>query len=230
MQTGPQGVERRCPDCGALASPDAEWCGQCLRSLVAPEHPLEPASVAVGIAPTETGTVAETDGGTGASNGADGRRTPTWPCKACGNENALELDACAVCGTTFASTMREDDTPPDVDPKDALSASLIFPGLGHRKVGRGTDGLARGVLFGVLAAMAATVFVSGVTSAGSFGVFALFLGAALLVYVGSAWEARHMASGGSPLVSSRALLWATVVIIIGSIMLLALSVVTVARR
>ncbi len=230
MQSGPQGVERRCPDCGALASPDAEWCGQCFRSLVEPDHALEPAAVTVGVAPAVAATGIETDAGLDASDDAGSRRGPTWPCKACANENALELDACAVCGTTFASMMRQDEAPPDVDPKDALSASLIFPGLGHRKVGRGTDGLARGVLFGVLAAMAATVFASGVTSAGSFGVFALFLGGALLVYVGTAWEARHLASGGRPLVSSRALLWATVVIIIGSIMLLAVSVVTVARR
>ena len=60
--------------------------------------------------------------------------------------------------------------------------------------------------------------------------FALFLGAALLVYVGSAFEAYRLAEGGQPFVSSRALLWATVVVIIGSVLLLAVSVVTVARR
>ena len=42
MQSGPPGVERRCPDCGALASPDAEWCGQCFRSLAEPEPEREP--------------------------------------------------------------------------------------------------------------------------------------------------------------------------------------------
>ena len=26
-------AERRCPTCGALASPDAEWCGQCFAPL-----------------------------------------------------------------------------------------------------------------------------------------------------------------------------------------------------
>jgi hypothetical protein len=135
-----------------------------------------------------------------------------------------------VCGTTFASLMRQDEAPPRVHPKDALSASLLFPGLGHRKVGRGLDGLARGVLFVVLTAMAATVFVSGVGSASTFGVFALFLGAALLVYFGSAWEAYHMADGGRAIVSSRALLWATVAVILASVMMLALSVVTFSNR
>jgi len=153
-----------------------------------------------------------------------------WPCPACDTENPLELDACAVCGTTFASLMRQDEAPPKVDPKDAMAASLIFPGLGHRKVGRSLDGLARGVLFCVLAAMAATVFIAGVSSPGTFGVFLLFLGGALIVYLGSAWEAYRLAEGGRPFVSSRALLWATVVVIMVSVMLLAVSVVTVARR
>lgn len=220
MQSGPRGAERRCPDCGALASPDADWCGQCFRSLVdEPERMPEPEPVVTGVA-AATGVAAE--GGP--------RRAATWPCPACGNENALELDACAVCGTTFASLMRHDEAPSAVDPKDALSASLLFPGLGHRAIGRGLDGLARGVLFTVLAAMAAMVFLAGIDSAGTFGVFALFLGAALIVYLGSAYEAYHLASGGGPLVSSRALLWATVAVVLGSVMMLAMSVVTVARR
>jgi predicted RNA-binding Zn-ribbon protein involved in translation (DUF1610 family) len=156
-------------------------------------------------------------------------RAATWPCPACGNENALDLDACSVCGTTFASLMRQDEAPPRVDPKDAASASLLYPGLGHRKVGRGLDGLARGVLFTVLAAMAATVLVSGVDSAGTFGVLLLFLGGALLVYLGSAYEAYRMAAGEGPLVSSRALLWATVAVVIGSVMVIAVSLISAAR-
>jgi hypothetical protein len=223
MQTGPgPGADRRCPDCGALASPDAEWCGQCLRSFAEPEtQPApEPApqhvAVAAGRAEPAPGDLATP--------------APIWPCPACGNENPIELDACAVCGTTFATLMRQDDAPPQVDPSHALKASLLFPGLGHRKVGRSLDGLARGVLFAVLASMAATMFISGVTTSGTFRVFALFLGAALVVYVGSALEAHRLAEGGQPFVSSRALLWATVVIIIGSVLLLAVSVVTVARR
>jgi len=227
MQSGSTGAERRCPDCGALASLDAEWCGQCFRSLRDPEPEPEPEGTPAAV----TGAAAGPGAGPIASQrDVDARPPPTWPCPTCGNENALELDACAVCGTTFASLMRQDDAPPDVDPKDALAASLLFPGLGHRKVGRGLDGLARGVLFTVLAAMALTVLVSGVETAGMFGVLALFLGAALLVYFGSAWEAYHIAEGGQPIVSSRALLWATVAVILGSVMLLALSVVTVTRR
>jgi len=214
MRSGSTAAERRCPDCGALASPDAEWCGQCFRSLV--EREVEQSARAerspAPVAPT-----------------AAGARAATWPCPACGNENWLDLDACSVCGTTFASLMRQDEAPVRIDPKDALSASLLYPGLGHRKVGRSLDGLARGVLFTVLAAMAATVFVAGVDSAGTFGVFALFLGAALLVYLGSAYEAYRLADGEPPIVSSRALLWATVAIIIGSVMVIAVSLISAAR-
>ena len=223
MQTGSgSGVDRRCPDCGALASPDAEWCGQCLRSFAEPAPEPQPAREP---APQHAAVAA------GSAETASGERpAPVWPCPACGNENPIELDSCAVCATTFATLMRQDDAPPAVDPTDALKASLLFPGLGHRRVGRSLDGLARGVLFSVLASMAATMFISGVTTSGTVGVFALFLGAALLVYVGSALEAYRLAEGGQPFLSSRALLWATVVVIIGSVLLLAVSVVTVARR
>jgi len=231
MQTGSTGAERRCPDCGALASVDAEWCGQCFRSLREPEPANEPIGRTE---PARVPAASRTDPDVPApeADRHDGAevRTPTWPCPTCGNDNGLELDACAVCGTTFASLMRQDDAPPDVDPKDALSASLLYPGLGHRKIGRGLDGLARGVLFTVLGAMALTVLVSGVETAGMFAILALFLGAALIVYFGTAWEAFHIADGGTPVVSSRALLWATVVVILGSVMLLAVSVLTLPRR
>jgi hypothetical protein len=226
MQTGPVAAERRCPACGALAAADAEWCGQCFRSLaepvtVDPVPEPEPASEPAGAARD----------GTQVPAGADGAPTaPTWPCPTCGNANPLALDACEICGTTFASLMRQDEAPPPVDPKDALSASLLFPGLGHRKVGRGLDGLARGVLFVVLASMAGTVFFAGVSSTATFGVFALFLGSAVAVYLGTAWEAFHIAGGGRALVSSRALLWATVAVIMASVLMLAMSVVTVTRR
>ena len=154
----------------------------------------------------------------------------TWPCPACDNANPIELDACALCGTSFATLMRRDEAPPEVEPKDALAWSLIYPGLGHRKVGKGVDGLARGVLFTMLAAMVLTIVISGVTSAGLFGVLALFLTMALVVYVGSAYEAYRLAEGGSPLVSARTLLWATVGVIMTSVVLLALTVASVAGR
>jgi hypothetical protein len=195
-----------------------------LRPLREPEPIVasEPAGAALGVGSpgsTQVGSTAVTDG-----------VRPTWPCPACGKDNAIELDECELCGTSFATLMRQDEAPPQVEPKDALAWSLIFPGLGHRKVGRGLDGLARGVLFAMLFAMALVIVISGVTSSGLLGVFLLFMVMAMVVYFGSAYEAYRLAEGGAPLVSTRVLLWATVGVIMMSVVLLALTVVTAARR
>jgi hypothetical protein len=219
MERGSTGGDRRCPECDALVSADAEWCGQCFRSLREPERREEPV-IAAAVATT---------GPSAATGGTRSASAPTWPCPACGHANPIELDACAVCGTTFAALMRQDATPPAVEPRDAMVASLLFPGLGHRRIGRGLDGLARAVLFTLLAAMAATMLLSGVSSPVMFGVAALFVAGAVLVYAGSAWEASHIADGGQPVASSRALLWATVVVVFGSVVLLAVTVVSAAR-
>ena len=70
-----------------------------------------------------------------------------------------------MCGTPFAALMRMDERPPDVDPSTALAVRRsIFPGLGHRKVGRPVEGLARGVLFAILAGMAVLVALAGASS------------------------------------------------------------------
>lgn len=224
MRSGTPGPERRCPDCGALASSDAEWCNQCFRSLLEPDPEPEPAPVSTVATAGLEASVAQ--GGAPAT----GTAPPTWPCPVCDHRNPIEADACVVCGTTFAQMMRQDEAPPTVDPADAMHASLLFPGLGHRKVGRGLDGLARGALFVVLAAMAITVAVSGLRSPATIALCSVFVAGAVLVYAGSAWEASRMADGGGPIVSSRGLMWVTVVVIIASVMLLAMSFVTVARR
>jgi hypothetical protein len=152
-----------------------------------------------------------------------------WPCAVCGGQNPIALDACATCGTPFADLMRETPVRPDVDPKDAVVWSLIFPGLGHRKVGRPIDGLARAVLFALSFAMAVMVAVSRVSSAATLGIFLLFMITAVVVYVGSAYEARALAQGGDVLVSARALLWALVAVIMLSVVMLALAVVTATK-
>ncbi len=216
--------ERRCPNCGALVVADAGWCGQCFESLVDPEPEPEPVR-SPGSGPSPGADTSPTPAGAPPAIAA-----PTWPCPACGNANAIELDACAVCGTSFAALMRQGEERPKVEPKTALAWSLIFPGLGHRKVGRGMDGLARGVLFAMLFVMA---LLTGLSAGGSgvlLGLFALFLGLAVVVYAGTAWEAYHLAEGGEPVVSARALLWATVGVIFLSVAVLALTVITAAKR
>jgi hypothetical protein len=143
----------------------------------------------------------------------------------CGARNPIELEACARCGTPFADLMREAPTDrPSAEPKEALAWSLIFPGLGHRAVGRPLDGLSRGVLFGMSFAMALLLGFAGVRSGPTFVVFALFLLAALVAYAGSAYEAYRLALGGDLLVGSRPLLWVLVGLILLSVVMLALAV------
>jgi len=53
---------------------------------------------------------------------------------------------------------------------------------------------------------------------------------ALAVYVGSALEARHLAEGGSLFLPTRQVLWAGVIVMMGSLALLTLSVLTATKR
>jgi hypothetical protein len=154
----------------------------------------------------------------------------TWPCPTCGSQNDIALDACSVCGTSFGQLLREERTASTVSPRDAFLWSLTFPGVGHAKAGRGPDGIARGTLFVLSFGLALLIMVSGVSSPPVFGVVILLLGSAMVLYLGSAAEAYRIAGGGSPFVSSRALLWATVALIMVSVSLLAMSVVTVNSR
>ena len=210
-------AEPRCPNCAALVSEDAEWCGQCFTSLrkAAPEP--EPAKAPVLARPAG---VAD----------ASAEAKAMWPCPTCGSLNPIELDVCAVCGTSFAQLLREDEPVPTVSPRDAFLWSLVFPGVGHAKAGRGPDGIARGTLFVLTFGLTLVIVLSGVSSPPVFAVVALLLVSAIAIYLGSAAEAYRIADGGSTFVSSRALLWATVALIMVAVSLLALSVVTVNSR
>ena len=209
--------ELRCPNCGALVIADAEWCGQCFTSL---RSRPDPGSTA---APVLARPAVE-------GESREGGPAATWPCPTCGTENPIELDACSVCGTSFAQLLRQDEPGPTVSPRDAFLWSLMFPGVGHAKAGRGADGIARGTLFVLTFSLALVIVLSGVSSPPVLGVVALLLLSALTIYIGSAAEAHRLAEGGSPFVSARTLLWATVALIMISVSLLAMSVVTVSSR
>jgi hypothetical protein len=220
--------ERRCPTCGALASADAAWCGQCFTSLtrapepVAPTVPPSPDRGPAAAAPAEgsdRGVITQAP-----SKAAE----PTWPCPACETENPIELDACRLCGTSFASLMRQDDAPPTVDPRDAFVRSLAFPGLGHRSVGRVGDGLARAVLFVMTLAIAGVAILSDATVPAIASMALLFGALAIFIYVGTAFEAARMARGAPAFLSSRAILWIVVGLLMGSVLIL--TVVVVAAR
>lgn len=210
------GAAPRCRSCGALATADADWCGQCFASLHEPpaaDLPPEPDLRQVETKESLT----------------QGQGAPTWPCPACGERNDIDRDVCGVCGTSFAALMRQDEGPRTVAPGAALGRSLIFPGLGHRLCGYPLDGLARGVLFGMIAIMTILVGLSGTRSASLKLMFLLFCVLAVLVYVGSAYEAHGLASGGQMLVTSKQILWATVAVVMLSVGMLAMSVITTPR-
>jgi hypothetical protein len=197
-------------------SADADWCGQCFTSLRAAAPEPEPAPVVP--APIRT------------QDRAEGGVALMWPCPTCGAQNAIDLDLCSVCGTSFGQLLREEATAPAISPRDAFLWSLTFPGVGHAKAGRAPDGIARGTLFVLTFGLAMIIMVSGVSSAPVFGVVILLLGSAMVIYLGSAAEAYRIAAGGSPFVSARVLLWATVALIMISVSLLAMSVITVNSR
>jgi hypothetical protein len=155
---------------------------------------------------------------------------PTWPCRICGHHNAMALDACEVCGTSFAALMRQTEEPVQIPPEEAVRWSLAFPGLGHRRVGRSLDGLTRGILFALLGGMALLIGLGGLRSGVLVGLFVIYLAFALAVYVGSALEARRLAEGGALFLPTRQVLWAGVIVVMGSLAVLSLSVFTATKR
>jgi hypothetical protein len=152
-----------------------------------------------------------------------------WTCPTCGEENRLDLDACAVCGTSFATLLRQDERPPAVDPRYALTRSLIFPGLGPRAIGRGADGLARAVLFLYTFGTALLILISGPSSAPVVGLLVLYGSLAVALYVLTALEAYQMAQGGGPIVSSRVLLWGVVGLVVLSVLMAAFTILSAAK-
>lgn len=231
--------ERRCPTCGALVSVDADWCGQCYASLRAPaDEPVRHAPVA---AATEgrVGPAAEKEAGaqspepTSSAPVPASEAEPAWPCPVCGNLNLIELNLCAVCGTSFARLFQDAEPGPRVSPRDAVVWSLALPGLGHWKSGRPLDGM---VWMAISLWTVGTVVLMLLSRTGSSGLgptvplLVVFAAAIVVLWVTSALDAHRIASGVRPLVTSRALLWGSVALVILSVVLLATLVVVPASR
>lgn len=157
-------------------------------------------------------------------------KTPMWPCTVCDGRNPIELDVCATCGTPFAALMRQERARRGFDRRDAFRRSLLFPGLGHRMVGRELDGFARGVLFTMLSIATLMLAFSGVASGSVRTLFLLYASATITVYLVAAIEAARLADGGDLIVSSRVLLWITVAILLVSVVLVSFVIGTATRR
>jgi hypothetical protein len=174
--------------------------------------------------------------------GADGSGTvtpiqaregePAWPCPLCGNRNPIESSECIVCGTPFASLFAEPGSKTRLEPTEAAKWSLMLPGLGHVKSGLAMDGVARMILFAWTLGTLLVLLVSRFGK-GGLGVTAplvvLFLLGWLLVHAESVVDAYRVAAGEMPLVSSRALLWASVVLVLLSMLLGSILLLPAAR-
>lgn len=216
--------ERRCVTCGALVSADAEWCGQCYAPVLAAQGPGETAK-----APS---AAAELRAAAGRGIEVDDGRT-TWVCPACGTRNEIEAELCTACGTPFGRLFEEPVVRPHVEPRAAAAWSLVFPGLGHWRLGRKGDAIARFALFG-WAFGALLILVAARSGKGGLGpmlpLFLLFLVASIAIYVSSAVDAYRIAAGNDPVVRTRALLWGSIGVIVLSVVIAALVTLPAARR
>ena len=100
-------VDVRCPHCRGAVRPEAPWCTQCWADL---RPPPEPVAATPPPAPASPVPVA---GPLTPAVGADARPSAArgWPCSGCGETNAVELDACAACGTGFLAGLRKEAGP-----------------------------------------------------------------------------------------------------------------------
>jgi hypothetical protein len=110
---------------------------------------------------------------------------------------------------------------------------MLWPGLGHWKLGRRTEAVARLAMFawsfGALMVLLVSRFGKGGLGP-TFPLFALFLGASLLIYVVSVIDAYRLAAGDEPLMSSRTLLWASAGLVVLSVLIATFVTLPAARR
>ncbi|HKZ75434.1 MAG TPA: zinc ribbon domain-containing protein [Actinomycetota bacterium] len=216
--------EPRCATCGALVSADAEWCGQCYA-------PLQPAGTPAKseVAPT---TAAAIRAAAGRGIEVEDGRT-MWTCPACDTRNPIEADLCAACNTPFGRLFEEREVRPEVDPQTAAVWSMVLPGLGHWRLGRKGDAIARFAMFGWAFGALLLLLVSRFGKGGlgpTYPLFLMFLLAALTIYVLSVVDAYRIAADGPPIVSPRALLWGSVGLIVLSILIATFVTLPAARQ
>lgn len=223
--------ERRCPTCGALASADAEWCGQCFSPLERAGSRTEADSPAAS-APTGTAGPMAIRGASGGAIEVEGG-TLAWTCPVCETRNPIEANECSTCGTPFGRLLAEPKAAPEVEPQTAAVWSMLWPGLGHWKLGRRTDAVARFAMFawafGALLILVVSRFGKGGLGP-TFPLFVLFLGASLMIYVVSALDAYRLAAGDAPVMSSRALLWTSAGLVFLSVLIATFVTLPAARR
>lgn len=218
----------RCPSCGAKNAPGAEWCGQCLKRFQAPPPPPPPpvveAAPATPAAPTSEAAIKPGVERAGFRSTEEGI---LWRCSQCENENRLEDEACSVCGTPFADSMRPPPPPrPQRDPGTTALISLFFPGAGHAYLGLWAQAVARAVVSVWVIAM--TLFFAIGGKGGSMPVAVLFALMGFGLWGTAAHDAFREANGepGQALLQGRRftyLVLSLLMLLLGSLFLTALT-------
>lgn len=223
----------RCPRCGGLVRPEAEWCGQCLAPLGVEDQPAAP-DLRTGSAPSDEAIRATSEAPPGETRvpaktasipGAkvrSGEHGIVWDCPTCGTENPIEAAICSGCGSSFSRLFEQPTSAPKVDPGRALSLSLLFPGLGHVAAGQAAEGLARAVVFAYALITAIIVLVSrwGPGLGPFLPLFVICLLAAVPLYAVSAVDAGRAVRRERPVLSMRALLYGAAALIVTTVVIM----------
>lgn len=227
----------RCPRCGGLVRPEAEWCGQCLAPLgpAVEDQPGAPYQ-RTGSAPSDEAVRSTSEAApsvgkprVSASTASipgekvrSGEHGIVWDCPTCGTENPLEAATCSGCGSPFSRLFEQPTSVPKVDPGRALSLSLLFPGLGHVAAGQAAEGLARAVVFAYALITAIIVLVSrwGPGLGPFLPLFVICLLAAVPLYAVSAVDAGRAVRRERPVLSMRALLYGAAALIVTTVVIM----------
>jgi hypothetical protein len=204
--------EARCPRCGGLLAPGAEWCGQCFQRLGSEPSPPPPEAPDPAARPPDPST---RPAARRAARGAGPFRVQEgevrWECPTCGSPNPIEAMACGRCGAPFGELMGrgERSSAQTVPRSRAVRLSLILPGLGHAAAGHRAEGVARGILFAwVVGTLLALLLVRSGEGTGPYlALMVLYLGAAVGLYGVTAADAGRAVDGSPPIVTSRVLLY-----------------------
>jgi hypothetical protein len=227
-------MTRRCPNCGGLVSVDAQWCGQCLTRFdrsadPAPQAtgpPRSPVDAGPGAAPSPPTPSPEGDRGPRIAGGPapirSGDQGIVWECPTCHTENPIEAATCRGCGAPFTQLFSEEEARPTVAPGRVVGLSLLFPGLGHLAAGRAAEGIARAVVFGYALATVVTLLVARAGQGlGPFlPLFLISATAGVVLYAMTAIDAGRLARGEEQVLTTRALLYGAVGLMVLTVVVL----------
>lgn len=210
----------RCDACGATNPDTAAWCGQCYRRFDEPDpepEPEAPSAVSSADAPTNAAVPPSQPVGSAAQGFRRDGEGLQWECPECNSYNPLELQRCAVCGTSFVERFRSDEPEPPRNWSQALLLSAVAPGAGHLAVGRYGSGWARLLLFCVW--VAGAVLLTSAGGSRAVVVAAPLLLGAVVLWGGTLVDIYRLQQGDNELLAGRTFLW----LVVGVLLLLGVS-------